>query len=452
MMPVIFLSGLGIFAMMADAFRFGKWARAILALGLLLALGSTFLPTPIFFAPFLGSGMVSFDPYSLIWTRLLLTASFFIFLFYPVCFDLSFRKYNQEALLIFSTLGAVLLTSFSHLVMLFLAIEILSVPLYILAGAEYETREKSQEASLKYFLMGSFASAILLFGIALVFVSTGHFDCSDIVLFAHQNGSSLLLQGGSLLILIGLLFKVGVVPFHFWVPDVYEGSPLIYTAFMSTIVKIAAFAGLYRLLASGFASILVHTDRLIWIFAGLSMVIGALMALQQKSMKRLMAYSGIGHAGFMLIPLVMGSASILFYYALSYALGSLVVFFALALDKRETTSDNVSDLSGMASRNPFAAFLFIIGLLSLAGIPPTTGFFGKYLVISYALSGGYFGMVVLAIISSLLGAYLYFSLVALLFRNSEPEFAVIKVSLSSKLIGFALVILTLLAGLCPGLL
>ena len=223
MMPVIFLSGMGIFAMMADAFRFGKWARAILALGLLIALGSTFLPTPLFFVPFLGSGMVSFDSYSLIWTRLLLSVSFFIFLFYPVCFELSCRKYGQEALLTFSTLGAILLTSFSHLVMLFMAIEILSVPLYILAGAEYATREKSQEASLKYFLMGSFASAILLFGIALVFVSTGHFDCSGIALFAQQSGSSLLLQGGSLLILIGLLFKVGVVPFHFWVPDVYEG-------------------------------------------------------------------------------------------------------------------------------------------------------------------------------------------------------------------------------------
>jgi NADH-quinone oxidoreductase subunit N len=442
------LFGLSALAMLADSFfPKSRVIYPVLGLGLLALFLLTFFPgTDV---ALLSSNMVSFDIYSTLWTRLILGISFIFYLIYP-----SSKKdihYSHIALLFFSLMGAVLLTSFSHMLLLFLGIEMLSIPLYLLVG----TSEKSisLEASLKYFLMGSFASAVLLFGIALVFVTTGQFDLSQILLFVHTFGCPLLLQAGVLLILVGFLFKVGVIPFHFWIPDAYEGAPLPYTIFMSTVVKIAAFSGFYRFLNLG-ALVSSRLDIIFGLTAGISIFFGTIFALQQRSVQRMMAYSGIAHAGFMVIALFVGSASTLFYYSIGYGIGSLCVFYGMALSRlgAESDSDDIVTLLGLSSRNHTAALLMCVGLLSLAGIPPLAGFFGKYSVILQAFSIGNWGLVIMAILGSLLGLYLYSRVISVLFISDPQKLSLQHVSFYHKCVAGIVVCLVVILGIFPNIL
>jgi NADH-quinone oxidoreductase subunit N len=330
-------------------------------------------------------------------------------------------------LLIFSLFGAYLMVSSTHLAMLFLGIETLSIPLYILAAAKKRDLS-SNEAALKYFILGAFASGFLLFGIALVYGATGSFSYQGIQQALLQNLSSVspLLYAGMLLILVGLGFKVGLVPFHFWTPDVYQGSPTAITAFMASVVKTAAIAALYRLFSTSFMPLEFSWLKLIALMAGVTIAFGNLAALIQKDVKRLFAYSSIAHAGYLALALLVPSArsaSALFLYTTAYGFASIVSFASIAAVER-TEGTLLSSWSGLWKRAPFLAACSAIAFLSLAGLPPFAGFFAKFYLFTAVLNPRTLFLVGWALVFSLVGLSYYLKLTSIAMlgdaQNQQP--------------------------------
>ena len=317
---------------------------------------------------------------------------------------------EQYALMIFSLTGAFLLTSYTNLLMLFLGVEILSIPLYILAGAKKRSY-RSSEAAFKYFLLGSFASAFLLLGIALIYGITASFDMGAMkgLALAQLENPSLLFTLGCFFVAVGLAFKVAAVPFHFWSPDVYEGAPTLVTAFMATVVKMAAFIGLYRFVEMTAMPVLL--GRTLLIITILTLLVGNIVALRQSQFKRLMAYSSIAHSGFLLLAILSqapNTAAVLFYYTFTYSLATVGLFVVMTLAKRAANGDeSIRIFRGLFRASPVLAILTLMMLLSLAGIPLTAGFMAKYQVFLLALGAGMTGTSIFAVVMALVGIYYY---------------------------------------------
>jgi NADH-quinone oxidoreductase subunit N len=334
--------------------------------------------------------------------------------------------------------------SSTNLVMLFLGIEILSLPLYVLAGSRRDDLA-SNEAALKYFLMGSFATGILLFGIALVYGSTASFDFSAIGTAAAQSaGSSNMLRVGILLIVFGLSFKVSAAPFHFWAPDVYTGSPNLITAFMATVVKTAGFAAFFTLFATAFAPVASVWTLPVSIIAGLTMTLANTTALFQDNFKRMMAYSSIAHAGYLLLAILSvdnaGADRALMFYLLSYSIATICAFAVFIVVAEQKGDDTFAAFNGLGKSHPFLALVLTVSVLSLAGVPPFPGFFGKYYLFT-AVFDSYPALVVLAVINSAISIYYYFKVIiaAWFQKGSENEAALavpagIRVTISVALI------------------
>src|SRR5439155_1911595 len=279
-------------------------------------------------------------------------------------------------LLLFATLGAMVMAAGSDLMVIFLGLELMSVAVYVLAGFD-RRRARSAEAALKYFLLGAFASGFLLYGIALVYGATATTNFALIGAQVSIDGTSIMLLIGLALLIVGFGFKVAAVPFHMWAPDVYDGAPTPVTAFMATAVKAAAFAALFRLLNSAFAGVAVWHDILWWL-AAITMIGGNLFALGQRSLKRMLAYSSVAHAGYLLVAVTaggpQGGSAALFYLAV-YSVMNLGAFGVLALLGREQEERvRLSDLAGLGARHPALALAMTLFMLSLGGIPPTAGF------------------------------------------------------------------------------
>jgi NADH-quinone oxidoreductase subunit N len=318
------------------------------------------------------------------------------------------------------------------MLMLFLGIEILSIPMFILAGSN-KSDLKSNEATLKYFLMGAFATGFLLFGIALIYGATGSFNLREIAQYisAQQGNFPAMVICGVLLMMVGLAFKVSVAPFHFWAPDVYTGSPTVITAFMSTAVKTAGFAGFFRLFFTCFNTVNIAWTNTIWVLAALTIIVGNITALAQTSFKRMLAYSSIAHAGYMLLAILAipgpggyAQNSILFY-ATAYSVSSLAAFAVLLVVSRTMNNDSIDSFNGLAKKNPLLAFVTVLAMLSLAGIPPMAGFFAKYYIFTAALQQHYTGLVLIAILGSLVGVFYYFRLIiAVLKTGTETVFPI----------------------------
>ena len=323
------------------------------------------------------------------------------------------------ALVLLSTSGMMLLVSAVDLVMVFLGLEILSIPLYVLAGFD-RRRLQSNESSLKYFLIGSFAGALLLYGMALLYGVSGHTDFEGIR--AAWNGAPLAWAGLGL-VLIGFTFKIAAVPFHHWAPDVYEGAPTPITAYMSVTVKAAAFAALLRLLTGVLPAAEPSLTSLLWAFAAATMLVGNVMAVIQDNVKRMLAYSSIGHAGYLLIALVTATPDAhgaLLFYLLAYLftnLGAFGVVIALAGEGRER--DRIDDFAGLAERRPALAALMTLFMLSLAGIPGTVGFMAKFHLFLAAVRGGQVVLIVLAVLASVVSVYYYLRLPVAMYMR-EP--------------------------------
>ena len=337
------------------------------------------------------------------------------------------RAAEFAVLALLATTGMMVLVASADLITLFLGLELMSFPTYVLCGF-LRRQIKSNESALKYFVLGSFASSVFLYGVALLWGASGSTRLVDIA----TAPATLLLQLGTALVVIGFLFKVAAAPFHMWVPDVYEGAPTPVTTFMATAVKVAAFGALLRALLVGllrdtmpfpFASIL-------WWLACLTMVVGNMSALTQDNIKRLLAFSSVAHAGYMLVGLAAvaesgwpaGAAAVL-YYLLAYAFASLGAFTVVALLGRRAEGELQfeRDWSGVASRHPFLGMAMAVFLIALGGLPPTAGFFGKYSLFRAAIDAGLVSLVVIAVLNSLVSVYYYLRVVVAMYMKAERQ-------------------------------
>jgi len=349
-----------------------------------------------------------------------------------------------SALILFSLCGGLCLIGFRDLFMFFLGIEILSIPLYVLAGSKKKSASSS-EAALKYFYLGSFATALLLFGIALVYGTIGTFNVERIgfisVLFSDQLPSMFFV--GVLFILAAMLFKVGAFPFHFWVADVYQGSPALFMTYMSSVVKLVGVYAFYRLFGMMFPGVEVFWSTLIVLAICISMFIGNLSALNQDTFKRLMAYSSITNGAYALMAVLTfnsGSEALL-VYMIGYGFSVVALMTINSIANNE--EDKLAALTGIGYKNPFIGIVGIVALLSVAGIPPMTGFFGKAMVF-YQAFDQYMWLVLFAIINSAIGVYIYLKITMTLLKK-EDNAQVVVLNLGQKLV-LSISLLALLFG------
>jgi NADH-quinone oxidoreductase subunit N len=323
------------------------------------------------------------------------------------------------ALVLFAAVGMLLMTSAADLMIVFLALELMSLSLYVLAGY-FRARLSSGEASLKYFLLGAFASAFFLYGLALVFGITGTTTLSRFP--AGAAGDPLFMVGVALL-LVGLGFKISSVPFHMWAPDVYEGAPTSVTALIATGSKVAAFAALIRLLLGGIGAEETDWTLLMWALAALTMTVGNVAALAQSNLKRMLAYSSVAHVGYMLVGLVAGGAlghGAVLFYLLVYTFTTAGAFGVIVLLERSTGEGvQLDDYAGLARHHGVLALALTFFLLSLIGIPPLGGFVGKFYLFGAAVRGGYIGLAVIGVLNSALAAYYYLRLIVYMYMR-EP--------------------------------
>ncbi len=321
-------------------------------------------------------------------------------------------------LILMVTTGTMLMSAAGDLIMLFIALELVSIPTYILAGYE-KMNEKSNEASLKYFILGVLASAILVYGFSLIYGTTGKIiltEISAVITGGQMLGSNYLLITGIIMAFIGFGFKIAAAPFHFWAPDTYEGSPTIITVLITTIAKLAAFAGLIRFLYAGISDFKYSLWIILFIIvlSILSMVIGNLLALPQKSFKRLMAYSSIAHGGYLLVGLAAATISAqwaILIYLMAYILMNMGAFAVAMLVEKSRKSEEISAFAGIGHSNPFIAICMIVFLISMVGLPPFAGFIGKLLIFKAGIESNLTWLVVVAVLTSVISLYYYANII-----------------------------------------
>ncbi len=333
---------------------------------------------------------------------------------------------EYHALALFGAAGAMFMASANDLIVIFLALEIMSIPLYILAAMD-QRRAESGEAGMKYFVLGAFSSAIFVYGIALTYGATGSTNLAQISGYLASNVSTNdgLLLAGAALLLVGFLFKVAAVPFHMWTPDVYQGAPTPATGFMAAIAKVGGFAALVRVFLSTFPSLASDWQPVLWVICVLTLVLGAVMGLVQRDVKRMLAYSSINHAGFILLGLqaasVAGAAASL-YYVFVYAfmvLGSFAVI--LIVGGRGDRDHSIESYRGLARRAPVLALAFAVLLLAQAGAPFTTGFLGKLYVVEASVQAHSYALAVIAMLTGAIAAAFYLRVVFVMFGGTELE-------------------------------
>ncbi len=371
------------------------------------------------------SGMASLDGYALF-----LDGLFAIVAIITILLTL---RYNQDRgimrgefypLLMFSASGMMLMGHAVDLLMVFVAVELLSIPLYILCGIAHP-REGSEESAMKYFLLGSFASGFLVYGIALIYGASGTTQLAHIAskITAGEIKDLLLLFAGIALLLVGLGFKVAAVPFHMWTPDVYEGAPTTVTAFMATATKAAGFAAIVRVFLFGLAPLIATWQPAIAVIAALTMIVGNVIALSQTNLKRMLAYSSVAHAGYLLMGVASGNAAgttgVLFYLT-SYAFTTLAAFAAMtSMGNAATEDQSIDAYAGMFKRSPAIALVLTLAMLSLTGIPPTAGFVGKYFLFQAAIGANLVWLAIIGVLTSVVSAYFYLRIIVTMFMR-EP--------------------------------
>ncbi len=407
------------------------------------------------------SNMLEASNLSILFTSIILLSAFLIMaLSKGFLDDEHAHPAEYFAILQFSLVGAIMMTNYQNLIMLFIGVEILSVSMYVLTGSD-KRNIRGNEAALKYFLMGAFATGIMLFGIAMLYGANYSFNISDANAWLMQTQvvtRPVFLYVGVTFLLIGLLFKVSAAPFHFWTPDVYEGAPTIFTTFMSTIVKTAGFAAIYRILEVSYSPLYNFWWVMVIVMAVLSLLISNITAVSQSSFKRMLAFSSISHAGYMLMAIVglsnKSDASIVFY-SLAYSLATISAFGVLMIVSKEKLVDGRPDesiavLNGLSKKNSFLAFVLGVSMFSLAGIPLTAGFWGKFYVFADAAYRGHIWLLVVAILMSAVGIYYYFKpIIAAYMKEGDGES--IRLSPFYKIILGFTTIGSIILGLFPSL-
>jgi NADH-quinone oxidoreductase subunit N len=324
----------------------------------------------------------------------------------------------------------ILMSQANDLIVVFLALELLSIPLYVLSGFA-RPRVESEEAALKYFLMGAFAGGFVVFGVALVFGATGTTNLGAVLDAIKANTANMsVLTIGAALILVGMGFKVAVVPFHMWTPDVYHGAPSAVSAFMSVGAKAGGFAALLRIFIVAFPSLATELTMVFWTISALTMFLGNVVAIAQGNIKRMLAYSSIAHAGYIMMALVPfgnaavnpGVTSAALFYLVAYALTSFGAWaVVIALEKAEGGGLALDDYAGLGRKYPLLAASMAVCMLSFTGVPPTLGFMGKFYLFRTVIEGGYLGLALIGVFTSLISAYYYLRVIVIMYmRDGEP--------------------------------
>ncbi len=399
------------------------------ALGLLVTLGFVIARVGQPVAGF--GGMVAADDFSNFLSILLLVSGLAgIALAYDYLERMEIRHSEYYMLLLFTIAGMMLMSMSADLIMVFLALELLSIPLYVLAGIAVP-KLASEEASIKYFLLGAFSSGIFVYGTALVYGATGTTALKGITAAINAPNVDLtLLLVGSALVMVGLGFKVAVVPFHMWTPDVYNGAPTAVTAFMAVGAKAAGFAALLRVFVLALPTLSVNLTPILWALAALTMILGNVVAIAQRTIKRLLAYSSIAHAGYILMALVpYGNAEVstssvasALFYLVAYAFTSFAAWaVVIALEQKEDKGLDLDDYAGLGRTHPAMAAVMAIAMFSFTGVPPTLGFVGKWYLFWTTVQGGFIGLAIIGVLTSLISAYYYLRVVVIMYmREGEP--------------------------------
>lgn len=428
-LPLLLLSFGAMLVLLVDVFGGTKWIRCAITLvslaGALVSINNLYINGAYEGARVIFSGQIYVDQYSSFLYGLIISAALLV-----ACLGLdklSDEKIESPAeyysLYLISTCGALIFVSAADLVTLFLGLEIMSMALYCLCGSALSIRSSS-ESALKYFLLGSFSSAFMLYGIALLYGLSGTTQIPEIaVVLSRMDSGILSLALG--LVLVGLFFKVGAAPFHFWCPDVYQGAPTVVTAFMASVIKVSAIGVTFRFLWLAFPGHSHIWSGALWVVAVITMTIGNLVALRQRSLKRMLAYSSIAHAGYMLVALLVpgieggGGAAILFYLV-AYTIVTIGSFgVVLAISSPHTgkgDSDDISRFNSLSTTNPVLAACMALFMLSLAGIPPgLVGLLGKFYVFSSAVKAGYVGIAIIGVLNSAVSAYYYLRVIVAMY-------------------------------------
>jgi NADH-quinone oxidoreductase subunit N len=421
MNTLIAITGLGVLCLLFEIFNLRKFIVPMTVIGLVAILGLTVYEFDLNQSYY--NNMVVVNHFSMSFSALFIVLTIFL-----VALSGDFYKDHPKklsdfiAIKVFLLAGSVAMVSFGNLSMFFLGIEVLSIALYVLAASN-RLSLKSNEAGMKYFLMGSFASGIILFGICLIYGATGSFDIAEIYEYSTSELIPEWFYIGITMMVIGMLFKIAAAPFHFWAPDVYEGSPALTTATMSTLAKVVAMAALYKLVSGMNASVSYSFEVVICVVSVLSMTVGNFMALRQNNVKRMLAFSGISHAGFMLMFLLNLTvpAGTLLYYIAAYALSGIAAFAVLLYVCKGKDNEDIANFNGLGKTNPVLAAVLTAALLSMAGIPIFAGFFAKFMLFTQAIEGGYLAIVIFGVVNSIVSVGYYFKLILAMYTKESTE-------------------------------
>lgn len=454
MSTLVAVSALGIICLLLEVLNLRKILVPITLLGLAGILGMTIAEF------YLNTSFLDIDTYKMVvstgysrgFSCLFIILTMLVLMMSPKFYAERIDKIaDYVALIIFMLAGAIAMVSFSNLSMFFIGVEVLSIPAYILAASNPKDK-MSNEAGMKYFIMGAFASSFILFGIALVYGAIGSFDIETIIAISMAQGEALPVwfKIGFVMIAVGLFFKAGVVPFHFWAPDVYEGSPTLVTALMSTLVKVAALGTLYKVFVIFAVGMTPAFQIVVVILTILTLSVGNITALRQRNLKRLMAYSGISHAGFMMMDLLSNGAgtNVILYYAAAYSLAGIAAFaviMAVCGDKDE----DISNIFGLAKEKSYLAGLFTCAMVSLGGIPVFAGFFAKLFMFTQMIESGYLILVIFGVINSIIAIYYYFGTANVMFSKDSVRTQALKVDARYVIVASIAITLNIILGLFP---
>ena len=357
---------------------------------------------------------------------------------------------------LFAVLGMMVMISANSLLIVYLGLELLSLSLYAMVAMHKESQAAS-EAAMKYFVLGALASGMLLYGISILYGVTGTLELGQLSrILSTRADQNILLVFGLVFIIVGIAFKLGAVPFHMWVPDVYQGAPTAVTLFISSAPKVAAFAMAIRLLVDGMQPLLIDWQQMLVILAILSMATGNIIAISQTNLKRLLAYSTIAHIGFLLLGILSGTEAgfaAAMFYVITYALMSTGAFgIIILLSRKGFESDNLDDIKGLSDKNPWFAFIMLILMFSMTGVPPFLGFWAKWFVLMELVDMGYVWLAALAVVFSIIGAYYYLRIVKLMYFDKAENMTAIKATRQMRLVLSINGLAILVIGLMPGLL
>jgi NADH-quinone oxidoreductase subunit N len=454
--PIVCVWLAGVAAMLAEAFRTPGERIPVAGLGIIGLLAAGASAVLLWDRNAQSFGVVSADNFGLFITLVLVVVGI-------LAISLSSQIVERDeipageyyALMLFGLGGMMLMALATELLVIFIALEILSLSVYILTGIRRESLA-GIEAAFKYFLLGGFSSAFFLYGIAFTFGIAGSTRLDEIVLVmsGQRAGQEILTYLALTLLLVGFAFKVSAVPFHMWTPDAYEGAPPVVTAFMSAGVKAAAFAAFVRVFLSAFGALQPQWEPVVWVLSAASMILGVTAGVVQRNVRRMLAYSSIAHAGYLLMAMTagndVGKAGILFYL-LTYALTTLGAFGITALmASRDRANDDLADYAGLARRQPLLALIMTIFLLSLGGFPPTAGFIGKWYLFSAAISAGEYGLAIIGVLTSVVSIFFYLRVVVMMYMADEVATSTVTVPTTASLFALAVpTVATFYLGILP---